>query len=175
MLLFLATIEDKEDRSKMEQIYILYSQKLYQVAFSILQNVEDAEDAVQTAMVHTCKHVKKLQDPKDHNTMWYVMRATKNAAINIYNKKKRHWNKEMSYDDMFVGEDVLERYQEVSELSKRILELSPRDRDILMLKYVHGYEYSEIAGILKISKDAAKKAGTRAKKKLEESIREEEK
>ena len=81
----------------------------------------------------------------------------------------------MSYDDMFAGEDVLERYQEVSELSKRILELSPRDRDILMLKYVHGYEYSEIAGILKISKDAAKKAGTRAKKKLEESIREEEK
>jgi RNA polymerase sigma-70 factor (ECF subfamily) len=89
--------------------------------------------------------VKKLQDPKDHNTMWYVMRATKNAAINIYNKKKRHCNKEMSYDDMFAGEDVLERYQEVSELSKRILELSPRDRDILMLKYVHGYEYSEIA------------------------------
>ena len=174
MLLFLATIEDHEDRTKIEQIYNLYSKKLYQIAFAVLQNTEDAEDAVQTAMLNTCKHVKKLQDPKDRDTMWYVMRATKNAAINIYNKKKNRWNKEEPYDDTFISIDSSEMFNEGSELSRRILELTPRDRDILMLKYVQGYDYSEIAQILKMSKEAAKRAGARAKKRLEEAIRVEE-
>ena len=174
MLLFLAIIEDEEERTKIEQIYELYSKRLYKIAYAVLKNVDDAEDAVQIAMLNTCKHVKKLRDPKDPNTMWYVMRATKNAAINIYNRKKDQQNKEEIYDDAFVGENTFETLNEGSDLAKQILKLSPRDSDIIMLKYVHGFDYSEIAKIMKISKEAAKRAGARARKRLEDSIRREE-
>lgn len=173
MLLFLATIEDKEDRTKIEQIYKLYSRKLYKVALAIVHNPADAEDAVQTAMVSVCKHVKKLQDPEDYNTMWYVMQATKNAAINIYNKNKNQWKKETTQDDVLLGEDSFGSYNEGSSLARLITELPPRDRDILMLKYEFGYEYAEIAQIMGISKDSAKKAGARAKKRLKDSLGEE--
>lgn len=173
MLLFLATIEDKEDRTKIEQIYKLYSRKLYKVALAIVHNPADAEDAVQTAMVNACKHVKKLREPKDYDTMWYMMQATKNAAINIYNKNKNRWKKETAHDDAMVGEDYIESYREGSDLARLITELPPRDRDVLMLKYEQGYEYAEIARIMGITEDAARKAGSRAKKRLKESLGEE--
>ena len=92
---FLATIEDKEDRTKIEQIYELYAASMKIIAIAILRNEEDAEDAVQTAMLNACRHVKKLQDPKDENTKWYVMQITRNAAREIYRKKKKRWKLEM--------------------------------------------------------------------------------
>ncbi|MBE5861965.1 MAG: sigma-70 family RNA polymerase sigma factor [Lachnospiraceae bacterium] len=173
MLLFLATIEDKEDRTKMEQIFTLYSKKLFRVALAIVHDPDDAEDAVQIAMVNACKHVKKLREPKDYDTMWYMMQATKNAAINIYNKNKNRWKKETAHDDAMVGEDYIDSYREGSDLARLITELPPRDRDVLMLKYEQGYEYAEIARIMGITEDAARKAGSRAKKRLKESLGEE--
>jgi RNA polymerase sigma-70 factor (ECF subfamily) len=167
MFIFLATIEDKEDRTKIEQIYELYAASMKIIAFAILRNEEDAEDAVQTAMLNTCRHVKKLQDPKDKNTKWYIMQVTKNAAREIYRKKKKRWKQEMSLEEELVGEVPLTQYDGESDLAKQIEDLAPRDRDILMLKYLHGYDYSEIGQILGISTEAAKKAGQRAKNRLE--------
>ncbi|MBR4731484.1 MAG: sigma-70 family RNA polymerase sigma factor [Lachnospiraceae bacterium] len=170
MFIFLATIEDKEDRTKIEQIYELYATSMKIIATSILRSEEDAEDAVQTAMLNACKHVKKLQDPKDKNTKWYVMQVTRNAAREIYRKKKKQWKQEMSLEEDLVGEDSLVPYDGESEIAKRIEGLAPRDRDIIMLKYLHGYEYSEIGQILGISTEAAKKAGQRAKQRLEKAM-----
>ena len=175
MLLFLTIIEDKEERTKIEQIYELYSKKMHQVAFGVLRDEKDAEDAVQTAMFNTWKHLKKLQDPKDENTKWYVMQAAQNAAINIYWKNKRRRERETVLDENLIGNDVFSRYDQGSELSKQIAKLSPRDREVLMLKFIYGYEYAEIAQILNISTDAAKKAGSRAKERLERYVRGEEK
>ncbi|MBR4607955.1 MAG: sigma-70 family RNA polymerase sigma factor [Lachnospiraceae bacterium] len=172
MLFFLSIMEEAE-RTKMDKIFALYAKKMHQVAFAILQDNNDAEDAVQTAMLNTCKHIKKLQDPSDNNTKWYVIQAVKHTAINIYHNKERRYKKETVLDEDFSIEDFLERYHEGSNLSKEIAKLSSRDRNILMLKYVHGYGYSEIAGILGISREAAKKAGTRAKERLEKLMEKE--
>ena len=170
MFIFLATIEDKEDRTKIEQIYELYAASMKIIAIAILRNEEDAEDAVQTAMLNACRHVKKLQDPKDENTKWYVMQITRNAAREIYRKKKKRWKLEMPMEEELVGEEPLVQYDGESDLAKQIEELAPRDRDILMLKYLHGYEYSEIGRIMGISTETAKKAGQRAKNRLEKTM-----
>lgn len=170
MFIFLTIIDDEDDRTKIEQIYELYAASMEIIAFAILRNKEDAEDAVQTALLNVCKHVKKLQDPKDENTKWYVMEITKNAARGIYSKKKKRWKREMSLEEELVGEVPLAQYDGESDLAKRIEELAPRDRDILMLKYLHGYDYSEIGQIFGISTEAAKKAGQRAKNRLEKAM-----
>jgi len=54
-----------------------------------------------------------------------------------------------------------------------IAKLPPRYRQIIFLKYSHGYSVKEIADILGISHAAASKLDQRAKKKLEEICREE--
>ena len=174
MFIFLAIIEDEEDRTKIEQIYELYSESMKIIASAILHNEKDAEDAVQTAMLNTCKHVKKLQDPMDNNTKWYVMQITKNAAREIYRKKKKRWKQETSLEEELVGEAPLEQYDGESDLAKQIGGLAPRDRDVLMLKYLYGYDYAEVGQIIGISKEAAKKAGQRAKNRLEKAMGKEE-
>ena len=54
-----------------------------------------------------------------------------------------------------------------------ITQLPPRYRQVIFLKYSHGYSVKEIADILGISHAAASKLDQRAKKKLEEICREE--
>ena len=63
------------------------------IAFSILHNQEDAEDAVQIAMLNICKHVKKIQDPNDKDAKWYVMQATKNVSTGWKRRNGKHGEK----------------------------------------------------------------------------------
>jgi hypothetical protein len=46
MIVYLSMIDTPEDRSKFERLYIEYRDIMYHVAFKILQNEHDAEDAV---------------------------------------------------------------------------------------------------------------------------------
>ena len=51
MLLYLQTIESPKDKIKFEQIYLKYRRYMFQVASEILQNNQDAEDAVHNAFL----------------------------------------------------------------------------------------------------------------------------
>lgn len=45
MLIYLSMIESEADKSLFEQLYIRYKGLMYHIAYRILQNREDAEDA----------------------------------------------------------------------------------------------------------------------------------
>ena len=51
MLIYLQMIESPEDQSKFEEIYLKYKQTMYAVAYDILHNPQDAEDAVHHAFL----------------------------------------------------------------------------------------------------------------------------
>lgn len=170
MLVLLSTIDNEKDRAKMERIIKLYADEMHLQAFMVLHDNEDAQDAVQNAMVNMCKHIKYLPDPKSPRTRGYALEAAKNAAIDVYRRKKRKWEKEIPFDEAFPEEDLMPRYDGENETLKQILELPKRDRDVLMLKHVYGFEYGQIAKMLGISKEAAKKAGQRARDRLEKSM-----
>lgn len=46
MIVYLSMIDSPEDQSKFELLYTEYRNVMYHVAFKILQNEQDAEDAV---------------------------------------------------------------------------------------------------------------------------------
>ena len=50
-MIYMALVDD-EDLPKFEQLYKNYRQQLYAIAYSILNNEQDAEDAVQTAYIN---------------------------------------------------------------------------------------------------------------------------
>ena len=49
MIVYLQIIETAEERSKFEQLYLEYKGLMFHVAFDILHNEQDAEDAVHQA------------------------------------------------------------------------------------------------------------------------------
>ena len=73
MLLYLQMLETPEEKSLFEQIYLEYRGLMYHVAYEILHNDQDAEDAVHQAFVKIVENIKKIDDPVCPKTHGYVV------------------------------------------------------------------------------------------------------
>lgn len=163
MLLYLQMIETPTERSKFEQVYIQYKPTMYAVAFSILRNEQDAEDAVHHAFVKIAENISKISEPECPKTRGYVVTIVENTAINLYRKKKRHPS--VSLDE--EGPWLAVEYTGSNELARCMAQLPGRYRQVLLLKHHHGYSTREIARILGLSAANVSKIEQRAKEKLE--------
>ena len=164
MLIYLQMIETPEDKTKFETLYTEYKEWMGTIAFSILHNKQDAEDAVHNAFVKIAENIKKVGDPLSKKTRAYIVTITETKAIDIYRKKQRHPEVPISEEDIGIHFD----YSNCGDLAKCISQLSPQYRAVLTLKYRHGYSNREIAKILTISEYNAIKIDQRAKAKLRE-------
>lgn len=162
MLIYLQMIESADDKAKFEILYETYSDYMYRVAYAILRNVQDAEDAVHYAFVKIAENIKKIEEPKCLKTRGYIVTIVRNAAIDMYRKRRRH--PKVEYLDAKFGVHV--PYNGDNALIKCILKLPERQRSVIFLRYHQGYEMKEIAKMLDISYANALKIAQRAKAKL---------
>ena len=168
MLLYLQMIDTPDKCSKLEEIYLTYRQIMYAVAFSILRNEKDAEDAVHDAFVKIAEHIGKIGEPHCPKTKNYIVTIVENKAIDLYRIKQRHPH--LSLDEVAVGISV--EYQGDNLLAYCMAQLPARYRNILLLRYYHGCDILEVARLMDISVANAYKLENRAKKKLEKLCRE---
>ncbi|MBO4678502.1 MAG: RNA polymerase sigma factor [Lachnospiraceae bacterium] len=170
MLIFISTIEDNVIRSKLETIYELFSKAMYDRAFRVLNNASDADDAVQEAFIRLFKNEKSIKDPGSSETKSFALVIVGNCAIDIYRKRKRLNETELSEED-FIIDDCIE-YDGENPISAEVMKLNPRYRDALILKYVYELDYNEIASCLNISVVNSRKLVQRAKDRLENICKE---
>ena len=169
MLIYLQMIETPEDKSKFVIIYEEYRDYMYRVAFNILHNVEDAEDAVHYAFVKIAENINKVGEPVCLKTRGYVVTIVRNRAIDIYRKKQKHPHVE--YRDAFKGITI--DYDGDNRVAACILKLDERQKNILILKHHQGYDLREIANMLGITYRNALQIEQRAKAKLRALCKEE--
>lgn len=162
MIIYLQMLETPEEKSKFEQLYLEYKGLMFHVAYEILHNEQDAEDAVHQAFVKIAENIKKIDDPMCPKTHSYVVTIVENKAIDQYRKQQKHQTVEL-IDDI-QGTNV--HYDGDNDLAKCILKLPARYREMILLRYHHGYSVREIAGMMGISLPAAIKLDQRAKNKL---------
>ena len=162
MLIYLQLIETAEDKSKFEQIYDAYRGLMFHVAFKILSQKEDAEDAVHHAFVKIAENITKISDPVCPKTKAFVVTIVENRAIDVLRSRNRH--QEVSLDAIAYGIPV--HTENENPLAELILKLPAKQRQVIWLKYYHGYNLREIASMLNMSLAAATKAEQRAKEKL---------
>lgn len=81
--------EKKKQIAFIEDCYRLYENKMYYVAYGILHDEGLAEDAVQDAFLKLMKHEVQFDSVESDDCKRYIITVIRNAAINIYNKKKR--------------------------------------------------------------------------------------
>lgn len=163
MLVYLQMIDSPQEKSKFEILYRQYRQIMYAAAYAIVGNPQDAEDAVHHAFVKIAENISKISDPECPKSKGYVVTIVENTAINIYRKKKRH-------PAVPINEEVLgleSSYDGPNELARCMAALPARYRQILLLKYHHGYTTREIASMLDLTAANASKLEQRAKAKLE--------
>lgn len=162
MIVYLSMIETPEEKSKFEQLYLEYKGLMFHVAYEILHNEQDAEDAVHQAFIKIAENIKKIDDPICPKTHSYVVTIVEHKAIDQYRKLQKYPTVELIEE--IQGADV--HYEGDKGLTKCILKLPARYREMILLRYHHGYTVKEIAKILGLSLPAATKLDQRAKAKL---------
>lgn len=169
----LSMLDSDEDKRSFEELYHTYKQGMYAVAYGVLHNKEDAEDAVQKAFISIANNFEKIKSISSQGLKPCIVIIVRNHAINIYNSNKRQAERTVEYDDNDAPVDVnfLENY-EYEELIAVISELPAIYRDIIFLHYVRGFSPKEIGKMLDIKAETVWKRIERAKKKLKKALEE---
>lgn len=161
-----------EEQKKLERLYKEYRQLLYAVAFGILKNSRDAEDAVHQTFVKIFDHLEKINENECHKTKAFLVTIMRHQSYDILRARKKEAH--VSYEDWeeTVGESS-EEIPEESDLAEALHRLPVNYSTVLLLKYSHGYDDHEIAKLLDISEENVRQRISRAKKKLAELLRKE--
>jgi RNA polymerase sigma factor (sigma-70 family) len=117
----------------------------FDVAYRLLDDVDDAEDAALDAMTQAGLRWEKIgQLP--HRDAW-VIRAAANAAISKARSRREPARPELGDESAVLRSAVLQA----------LVRLPRRQRDVLALRYVAGLDEETVAGCLGISVDSVKK------------------
>lgn len=83
--LYLAYLDTEEDKKQFEEMFMSYRKQMISLAFSILKNQEDAEDAIHNVFLRIAQKnwdtVRSIEDQTDLRN--YLLKSTKNASLNI--------------------------------------------------------------------------------------------
>lgn len=187
MFIYLESLS-KEERSFVEDLYREYGRKIYDMSFDVLKNQEDAKDAVSTVMMNIMLNIGKFMGKSRKEITSQIVIYSRNAAINIYRGNIRRMKKETvpvysdedgeenetgEIKDGGAGVEDVVFTRETARDVRYALKLLPCDcRDVLELRYIHGYSTDETAKLLGITPGAVCSRLYRAKKKLTELLRE---
>ena len=133
----------KGEKDAFKELYEASYKPLYAFLLSLTQNSEDAQDLLQDTYVQIYQkcHLYK----KEGNPMAWMMKVAKNLFLMKYRKEKER--QFVCYEDM---ENEL-GFAQISDVDNRILletmfsELSPEDREIIIMHDVSGMKFKEIA------------------------------
>lgn len=169
--IYLSVLETSEDKEQFGDLYIKYKQKMYAVAYSILHNVEDSEDAVHEAFVAIANNFEKIKNFPCQEKERYIVIIVRNTSINIYRKNKKNSEHlaELNDNQPTVNVNFFENIDR-DELIQTISNLPLIYKDILFLHYVNQYTTKEISEMLDISINAVWKRIERAKKLLKQEL-----
>lgn len=168
---YMSLIDDDSDKNKFEIIYYKYRKQMLSMAYSVLKNQYDAEEAVQETFIKIARNIKSIKEPQSPSTLSYVLKATKNNSLNKLksNKKRYKFYDEFRSekiadipDNTFIEQlDIKNNYEKTVEVIKNMDEIY---RDVLFFYFVEEMSASEIADLLDRKKSTVKQQIARGKK-----------
>lgn len=89
MLVYLAMIPTEEGRNKFALLYWEYRDLMFYLALRILGSQQDAEDAVQEALLRITEIIEKIHDPVCPETKALVGMIVEGKALDLYRRRRR--------------------------------------------------------------------------------------
>lgn len=138
---------------------------LYRIAYTILGNDADAQDAAQETMEQAYRSLPKLKD-RTRFRPW-ILKILKNECYIILREKKRV----IPFDDLpEEGSEPLDTLDLKNAFSK----LSPESRLCMTLYYYEGYSIPEIAAFLNEPVGTVKSRLSRARSAMRQDLTDQE-
>ena len=152
------------DKKTFEQLYKSNYKQMYRFAYSLLEEAEDARDAV--SQVFTQLWYRQPQLEEDCIT-GYLMAAVRNHCLNTLRTRRQNAVIEAELQTEQHTQPEQERQELMNELARVIDEhLTEQDKRILSLHYDEEKTYTETAQLLGISPSAVNKHITHSLSKI---------
>ncbi|MDO5027893.1 MAG: sigma-70 family RNA polymerase sigma factor [Bacillota bacterium] len=162
---------DQADRDLVEDLYINFSQKFFNYGLSLVKNKEDAEEALSLTYIKIMENLEKIRSLPEEKIESYCFVIYHNKLMDIIrykNKLSPIEEIEKIMDDTNPSPyDQVEKKLFLEDLDKHLQDLDQTDRNLLAFRYKYSLGYKEIALLLNISPEAARKRKERLIKSLE--------
>lgn len=142
---------------------------MYRMAFSMVENADDAKDAVNQVFTQMWKGKPKVSDSQLRG---YLLAATRNQCLHILRQRqlRRQMEEALQRDEVACRDE--EREELLHELRQIIDDnLTEQDKRVLQLHYDEEMTYAETATVLGISTAAVNKHITRSLAKIRETFK----
>lgn len=154
----------------------LYERPVFNLAYRMLGEPTEAEDAAQEAFLKAYSHLSRYDTTRSFKT--WLLSITSNHCIDRLRKRRLIYlsldeplppHPALTSDEM--GPEMAAIARERSQKIQKMLdELSPEYRVVVVLRYWYDLSYSEIAEMLNTSESAIKSRLFRARQSLAKSL-----
>lgn len=137
---------------------------------------EDAEDIAQESFVRVFRYLDRLEPQAKFSTLLFGI--SRNLALNFLRDTGRRGrgktfsltdrdNQDIQIEDDNLRPDRVARLNEIeARIEEGIMQLSPKHREVLVLRELQGMDYATIAEIVKCRKGTVKSRIARAREQL---------
>ncbi|MCL4392817.1 RNA polymerase sigma factor [Patescibacteria group bacterium] len=144
-----------------------YKDKIFNFTVRYLSSREDSEDITEDIFVKVYFKIDKFDQNKGSFKTW-LYRIARNT---IYNKLKEKKITKISYVDIYTNElDENINIENDEIVQSAINKLKKEQKTIILLYYIEGLKYREIAEILNIPENTVKTKIRRAKEILKNEL-----
>ncbi len=164
-----------------EELYKLYYEKIYAIAYTMVKNSTDSEDILQNTFIKAWQNISRINDPAVFNT--WLQRIAINECNAMLRKKKPDFSIENEGDNgelLQLESDLMlpEQYAERADLSERLKmiidDLSVVQKETILLYYYSEMSIEEIAQTMDCSQGTVKSRLFLARKAIKTEIEENE-
>lgn len=149
------------EKEAFSAFYKLFYPKLFSYGLRLKLEEEYVRDIIQELFLKLYTKPEMIKDPATVKA--YLFMSFRNACINheIYSQKHVDISSIDSFDIQFSIENTSiedeEEKEDIRQKVKNILDsLTPRQREIIYLRFLHQMEYKEISEIMNLSGQAAR-------------------
>lgn len=140
-----------------EKIFLDYSDYVFKYIYGMVQNRAEAEDLLQDTFIK----VMKASNKDIRNWKSYLLTIARNTVYDHWRKRKNKYNL-----DLFKLKTKERDIELKLDIEKGIKKLSPKLKEVIILREINKMEYQEIADVLGIEKGTVKSRLSRARDEL---------
>jgi len=160
------------DTDAFGRLYDIYADRIYRHIYYRTSNIEDAQDLTQEVFIKAWQGLPKYKRTKTPFLGW-LFTISNNRVIDYYRTRKDHayLNNEITMEDREKSPEKLVEAQFTQEEARRaILNLTKDQQQVILLSFIEGFEYNEIAAALNKSEGNIRVILHRALKRMREIL-----
>lgn len=152
------------DSHAFSQLYSLYAGDLYRFAVYMMGNKQDAEDAVQEAVLSAWRNINTLKENLSFKA--WIFKILSNRCKTDIMKRNKAPDILPIEEYTFLIEGEYEESFNCAELKEALSRLTPPDAQIIILSIIGGFKSCELAEIFNMEPTTVRSHQKRALEKL---------